>query len=151
MDDRGHDERGTVTLLIIGFAVVLLMGIGVVVDASAAYLQRQDLDTVADGAALAGADAGSRNLGSLYGEGIGSRVRLEQAETAAREAVTDYLHTTGASAKYPGLRVGVHLDRAAQAVVVEVHAPLDLPLTVPGSPQRASIGASGSAAVLLDR
>lgn len=146
-----RDERGTVTLLIVGFAVVLLMGIGVVVDASAAYLQRQGLDTVADGAALAGADAGSRNLGALYGEGIGSRVRLEQAEAAARAAVGDYLRRTGASGTYPGLRVSIHLDAGAQAIVVDVHAPLDLPLTVPGSPQWASIGASGSAAVILDR
>jgi hypothetical protein len=150
MNDR-RDERGTVTLLIIGFAVVLLMGIGVVIDASAAYLQRQGLDTVADGAALAGADAGSRNLGALYGEGIGSEARLVQAESAARAAVADFLRETGASGKYAGLRVSVHLDRVAQAVVVDVHAPLDLPLTVPGSPQRATIGASGSAAVLLDR
>ena len=139
------------TLLIIGFAVVLLMGIGVVIDASAAYLQRQGLDTVADGAALAGADAGSRDLGALYGEGIGSRVRLAQAESAARGAVADFLRRTGASGKYPGLRVTVHLDSVAQSIVVEVHAPLELPLAVPGSPQRASIGASGSAAVLLDR
>ena len=139
------------TLLVIGFAVVLLMGIGVVVDASAAYLQRQGLDTVADGAALAGADAGSRNLGALYGKGIGSEVRLAQAESAARSAVADFLRRTGASVKYPGLRVRVHLERAAKSVVVDVHAPLDLPLVVPGSPQRASIGASGSAAVLLDR
>lgn len=146
-----REERGTVTLLIIGFAVVLLMGIGVVIDASAAYLQRQGLDTVADGAALAGADAGSRNLGALYDRGIGSEVRLAQAESAARSAVSTFLRETGASRKYPGLRVSVHLDRAAQSIVVAVHAPLDLPLTVPGSPQRASIGASGSAAVLLDR
>ena len=146
-----RDEQGTVTLLIIGFAVVLLMGIGVVIDASAAYLQRQGLDTVADGAALAGADAGSRNLGALYGEGIGSEVRLAQAESAARSAVADFLRETGAAGKYPGIRVGVHLDRAAQSIVVDVHAPLDLPLTVPGSPDRASISASGSAAVLLDR
>jgi hypothetical protein len=87
----------------------------------------------------------------LYGEGIGSEARLVQAESAARAAVADFLRETGASGKYPGLRVSVHLDRAAQSIVVEVHAPLDLPLTVPGSPQRASIGASGSAAVLLDR
>jgi hypothetical protein len=145
------EERGTVTLLIVGFAVVLLMGVGVVIDASAAYLQRQGLDTVADGAALAGADAGSRNLGALYGEGIGSRVRLAQAEAAAREAVSDFLRQTGAPGKYPGLRVSVHLDPAEQSVVVDVHAPLELPLTVPGSPHRATVGASGSAAVLLDR
>ena len=66
-----RDERGQATVMIIGLAVVLLMAAVVVVDASAAYLQRQGLDTVADGAALAGADAGSRNLDVLYGEGVG--------------------------------------------------------------------------------
>jgi hypothetical protein len=49
------------TLLIVGLAVVLMTAIAVVVDATAAFLQRQGLATVADGAALAGADAGSRN------------------------------------------------------------------------------------------
>ena len=58
--------------MIIGLAVVLLMAAVVVVDASAAFLRRQELDTVADGAALAGADAGSRNLDVLYGEGVAS-------------------------------------------------------------------------------
>ena len=48
---RGRDEQGQVTLLIIGFASILLMAIVVVVDASAAYLQRQGLDNLADGAA----------------------------------------------------------------------------------------------------
>ena len=46
------------TLLIIGFAGILLMAIVVVIDASAAYLQRQGLDNLADGAALYGADLG---------------------------------------------------------------------------------------------
>ncbi len=52
-----RDEAGQATVLIIGFAVVLAMVVAVVTDASAAYLQRQGLDTLADGAALAGADA----------------------------------------------------------------------------------------------
>ena len=39
-----RDEQGQVTLLIIGFASILLMAIVVVIDASAAYLQRQGLD-----------------------------------------------------------------------------------------------------------
>ena len=54
---RRRDEAGQTTIMIVGFAVVLMMTIVVVVDASAAYLQRQGLDNVADGAALAGADA----------------------------------------------------------------------------------------------
>ena len=50
--DGHRDEQGQVTLLIIGFAGMLLMAIVVVIDASAAYLRRQGLDNLADGAAL---------------------------------------------------------------------------------------------------
>ena len=46
-----RDERGTGMLLIVGLAFVLAMMAAVVTDASAAYLQRQGLDTIADGAA----------------------------------------------------------------------------------------------------
>jgi uncharacterized membrane protein len=42
--------------MIVGLAVVAIMLIGVVVDASAAYLRRSGLDSLADGAALAAAD-----------------------------------------------------------------------------------------------
>jgi uncharacterized membrane protein len=145
--ERRRDDAGQTTILIIGLAVVLLMAIGVVVDASAAYLQRQGLDSVADGAALAGADAGSRDLPALYADGVGDRQRLVQSRAQARAAVADFLRT--ARATYPGLtaRVGFTADNE---VVVEVHAPLELPLTVPGSPERASVGATGSATVLLD-
>ena len=49
---RRSDESGQVTLLVIGFAMVIAMAIVVVVDASAAYLQRSGLDTLADGKAI---------------------------------------------------------------------------------------------------
>ena len=80
------DEQGQVTLLIIGFAGILLMAIVVVIDASAAYLQRQGLDNLADGAALYGADLGSagdlragsrrRAADPAGGGGRGGRPRL---------------------------------------------------------------------------
>lgn len=143
-------ERGQATVMIIGLAVVLLMAVAVVVDASAAFLQRQELDTVADGAALAGADAGSRNLEALYGEGVASAGRLEQAESVARAAVADHLRRTGAHAAYPGLTVEVRFDSAANAVVVRLQAPLDLPLTLPGSPGSTVVGAVGSAVVQVE-
>jgi hypothetical protein len=139
-------ESGQATVLIVGLAVVLLMAVAAVVDASAAFLQRQDLDTVADGAALAGADAGSRNLDALYGEGVGAE-RLEQAESLARGAVAEHLHRTGAHATYPGLTYAVSFDPVADKVVVRVQAPLDLPLTVPGAPQRTVVAATASAVV----
>ena len=82
-----RDEQGQVTLLIIGFAGILLMAIVVVIDASAAYLQRQGLDNLADGAALYGADLGSAGV---YEQGLGDG-RLIQQEAAVEAAVRDYL------------------------------------------------------------
>lgn len=148
MNRRG--EQGQTTVLIIGLAGFLMMAIVVVVDASAAFLQRQGLDTVADGAALAGADAGSRDLESLYGSGVGAQPRLDQAEALARAAVADYLNRIGARSDYPGLTYAVRLEPAHNSVVVEVRAPLDLPLTIPGSPQRPVVGTVGSAVVQVE-
>jgi Putative Flp pilus-assembly TadE/G-like len=145
-----RDERGQSAVLIVGLASFLLLAIVVVVDASAAFLQRQGLDTVADGAALAGADAGSRNLDSIYGSGVGSQPRLEQAEALARAAVEDYLNRTGVRSDYPGLSYDVGFDPTDNSVVVQVRAPLDLPLTIPGSPERPVVGTVGSAVVQVE-
>ena len=145
-----RDDSGQTTVLIVGLAVVLLMAAGVVVDATAAYLHRQGLTSVADGAALAGADAGSRNEAVLYGEGVGEAERLAQARAVAQAAVAEHLRSIGAHADYPGLRVSVGFDPARDSVVVTVRAPLELPLSVPGSPERASISARSSATVQLD-
>ena len=143
-----RDEQGTTTLLIVGFAVVLAMAIGVVVDATAAYLQRQSLSTLADGAALQAADLGA--LGQeLYVGGVPDE-RLVLTESAARAAVHAYLRDVGAYASYPGLVFAVDVRPADSTVTVEVRAPLDLPLTVPGSPDRATVGATGSAVTTLD-
>ncbi len=145
-----RDEQGQSAVLIVGLASFLLLAIVVVVDASAAFLQRQGLDTVADGAALAGADAGSRNLESLYGSGVGSRPRLDQAEILARAGVEDYLNRTGARSDYPGLRYDVSFDPTDNSVTVQIRAPLHLPLTIPGSPERPVVGTVGSAVVQVE-
>lgn len=144
-----RDDAGQATVLIVGLSVVLLMAVAVVVDSSAAFLHRQRLDTVADGAALAGADAGSRNLGVLYTDGVAAS-RLDQAEDLARAAVADHLRRTGAHAAYPGLSYAVSFDPSDDSVVVQVRAPLDLPLTLPGAPQRTVVIAEGSAVVQID-
>ena len=146
-----RDDRGQTTVLIVGLGVVLMMVVALVVDASAAFLRRQELDTVADGAALAGADAGSRNLVVLYAEGVGAAERLDQAERVARAAVADHLRRSGAHAAYPGLRAVVRLDAASDTVTVRLEAPLELPLPFPGSATGATVGATGSATVLVDR
>lgn len=140
-----RDERGQVTLLIIGFASILVLAIVAVTNASAAYLQRQGLDNLADGAALYGADLGSAGI---YEQGLDSD-RLLQQEAAVREAVRGYLARTGAGADYPGIDVVVRVDPQGRSVTVRLEAPLELPLRVPGSPARPIIGASSTAAVTV--
>jgi hypothetical protein len=141
------DERGSVTVLIIGLAVVLLMMTAVVTDASAAYLQRQGLDTLADGAALTAADSGASGE-QAYGNGLDADLHLDA--DVARAAAFTYLHRVGAYSRYPGLTAQVSVDSSTQRVIVEVHAPIHLPLHVPGSPARADIGATSAATVGID-
>jgi hypothetical protein len=142
-----RDERGTGTLIIVGLALVLAMMAAVVTDASAAYLQRQGLDTLADGAALTAADAGASGR-EAYGDGLGADLRLDPG--TARAAVFDYLRRVGAFTRYPGLTADVRVDPTRQRVTVVIHAPVHLPLRVPGSPDRADIGATSAADVGVD-
>lgn len=138
-------EQGSVTPLIIGFAVVLLMLVGVVVDASAAYLQRQSLDNLADGAALTGAN--EVRGAAVFTQGLdGDLVPL--ATDLAEAAVHDYLRDIGAHADHPGLRARVAVRD--QTIVVTLRAPLDLPITV-GDLTTGDVGATGAAVVRLGR
>jgi Flp pilus assembly protein TadG len=138
-----RDDRGQVSVLIVGFAVVLILAVGVVVDASSAYLQRQSLDNLADGAALAGADEVRGD--PLYTGGLGERVPIDRR--VAAQAVRAYLNGIDAYADHPGLRFQVTVRD--QSVVVRVSSPLDLPITVGGT-TRTTVSATGSAAVIVE-
>src|SRR3954469_16804671 len=76
----------------------------VVTDASAAYLQRQGLDTLADGAALTAADSGASGE-QAYGNGLDADLHLDA--DVARAAAFTYLHRVGAYSRYPGLTAQV--------------------------------------------
>ena len=149
MPRREQTESGQATVLIVGLAFVLAMAVAMVVDVSAAYLQRQSLDTVADGAALQGADLGAAGR-EVYTGGV-PHGRFDLTADAVRASVRDYLAATGAYATYPGLSFTVDIDQRTSSVTVHLDAPLDLPLTVPGSPEVASVGATGSAVVVAQR
>ncbi|NPC97875.1 pilus assembly protein TadG-related protein [Nocardioides sp. zg-DK7169] len=140
-------EGGSVSPLIIGFALVLALAVAVVIDATAAYLQRSELSSLADGAALHGADLGATGV-DVYTDGVPEE-RLRVSEATVRASVADYLQQVGAHGRFPGLtfRVGISAD---QRVTVELSAPLDLPLTFPGSPSQPRVGASGSAVSTVD-
>lgn len=138
-----RDEHGQVTVLIVGFATVAALLVGVVVDASAAYLRRQGLDSLADAAALAAADGiqGSQ----VYEGGLGEHAQVDPV--TARRYVADYLRATGAGARFPGLTCVVRTE--AERVVVRVSAPLDLPIDPPGWARRPVVGATASSVVLV--
>ncbi len=146
VDPAAKDEQGSVALLIIGFALLLLVMVAVVVDASAAYLQRQGLTTLADGAALQGADLGS--VGA-YTDGL-PEGRLVQVASAVHDAVGEYLVSVDAYETYPGLTHEARVDSVDGVVTVIVRAPLDLPLAVPGVDDPVIV-ATGRAAVTVLR
>jgi hypothetical protein len=138
-----RDERGQTTLLIIGFAIVVMLLVAVVVDASAAYLRRTGLDSLADGAALAAADGVQGR--QVYEGGLGKRADIDPV--VARRYVAEYLRDTGAARRYPGLRYDV--EAGADRVVVHVAAPLVLPITPPGWERRPTVSATAASFVLV--
>ncbi|WP_203230970.1 pilus assembly protein TadG-related protein [Nocardioides caldifontis] len=134
----GRDERGQTSLLVVGFFVVALLLVVVVVDASAAYLQRQRLDALADGAALAATQAVEGE--QVYTDGLGERARLDPAD--ARRHVAAYLRAAS------GERLGFRVRTTVDSVEVEVSTALDLPLVPPGWDGRATV--TGRAASYVD-
>ena len=138
-----RDERGQTTLLIIGFAIVAIMMVAVVVDASAAYLRRTGLDSLADGAALSAADGVQGR--QVYEGGLGKRAEIDPV--VARRYVAQYLRDTGASRRYPELSYDV--DATTDRVVVDVAAPLDLPITPPGWDRRPTISGTAASFVVV--
>ena len=140
-----RDERGQTAVLLVGFVLVALLLVVVVVDASAAYLRRQGLDNVADGAALAAADgiAGRQ----VYEEGLGERARIDPE--LARALVAEHLGAVAAARRYPGLSWSVRVS--GDRVVVHVAAPLRLPLGVPGVDAAPTITASAASYVAVSQ
>ena len=123
-------ERGQVTLMTIGFfAVVGLLAV-VVVNASDAFLQRQRLNGLADGAAVAAADA--LDVDAFYSAGV---TAIDPA--AARARVAEHVAGT------PGVRVAeVRLD--GDTVTVRLERDIDLPLAPPGLASATTIVAEAS-------
>ena len=143
MRERGED--GSVTPLIIGFAVVVALLVAVVVDASAAYLRRQGLNSAADSAALAATDGIQGE--EVYIHGLGKRAEIDP--TAARSHVASYFASSGIQRRFPGLHYSV--QTTDNTVVVRVVTPMDLPLRVPGVGTNVSVtGTAASVVVVSD-
>ncbi len=131
-------------MLVVGFVVVLGLLTAVVVDASAAYLRRQSVNGLADGAALAAAD-GAQGA-AVYETGLGEQAPIDPV--VAQAAVEEYVRSTGAAATYPGLAWQV--TATGTTVTVRFSAPLDLPLDPAGWAGTTTVVGTGSAVVEVD-
>ncbi|GAA1725976.1 pilus assembly protein TadG-related protein [Aeromicrobium alkaliterrae] len=123
-------EDGQITLVTVGFFMVLgLLGV-VVINASDAFLERQRLNGLADGAVVAAADA--LDLDAFYSSGV-TTIDPDQARTRVAEHVADT----------PGVRVvDVRLD--GDTVTVRLERDVTLPLAPPGLASTTTIVAEAS-------
>ena len=75
MRTGGDAERGSVLVLALGLVVICLIAVAVVVDASTVFLARRSLQSAADSAALAGAQA--IDLDDYYARGAAVGIVLD--------------------------------------------------------------------------
>jgi Flp pilus assembly protein TadG len=122
---RAEGDRGTVLMLVIGFAIILIVMVGVVVDVSAVVLAKRSVAASADGAAVSAAQ--SLDLEALYRDGLRDQLPLDPAEAASRVAAYEAQAALG----QPGLRLSVQVD--GRTAVVTATRTVPLPFPVPGS------------------
>ena len=126
------DEAGSTLLLTIFYCVLGLALVLVVVSASSLYLERKRLFTLADGAALAGAEAWELDAVRIEGE----RLALELESASVADAAADYLGDAGHGLNDLELvRAASHDGQSATVTLRAVwHAPIStdlVPVTVP--------------------
>lgn len=120
-----RNDNGQVAVLIIGFVMLSLLILTVVMAASAVYVERKKLLSVADGASLAAAD--TFTLADVQGSAGAPVPTL--SDGTVRSAVQRYLADTGAAGRFDGLSIssgtGSPESRTAHVVLsAVVHPPI---------------------------
>lgn len=131
-------DDGYASVMIVGFFLVVALLSVVVVNATDAYLARQDLGHLADGAALSAAD-GLREQ-AVYTHGIGQDAPLDPVQ--ARRLVAEHVSGQGVT--------GIEVVMTEGGVRVRLTRPEPLAFTVPGMPQVATVRADAHASLRLD-
>jgi hypothetical protein len=135
------DDTGSVLLLVLGFAGLLLVLVGVVADVSAVVLAKRGVASAADGAAVSAAQA--LDLDAVYTGGLGQELPLSAGQ--ARQRVAAYEGQV--SAQQPGLRLALRLE--GRTAVVTGTRTVRLPFRLPGTgPVRVTAVARARAPVL---
>lgn len=127
-------EDGQITVMTVGFLLFLGLLAVVVVNSSAAFLQRRELDNLADGAALAAADGLSRD--AFYREG-----EVELGDLEARRLVADYLAGQDVA--------NVHISTDGDEVHVRMERSVALAFAPPGWTSRTTIVAEATSQLRL--
>jgi hypothetical protein len=139
-----HGDAGSITPLVLGLAVVLLLIISVVVTASQAFLHRRALSALADGAAVAAAQEIAHE--QVYTDGLGEQLPITPA--AASAAAARYLASVDVDPDLHDVTItDVRVEGDAVLVRIDARAQVDLPspVTAPwsgGIPVAASSRAS---------
>lgn len=97
---RQTPDQGRIMVLSMGFMAVALALVLVVASATAIHIQRKALLALADGAAVAAADA--LDADAYYREGADG---VPLTDASVRQAVADYLAQAPAAGRFHGLRV----------------------------------------------
>jgi Flp pilus assembly protein TadG len=137
---RRRDEQGQMTVLIIGFAAIILLMIVVVTDISKVFLVRRDLDATADGAVLAAANG----LAAIYAQPAADG-NAELDPDQARRLTAEYLDQVAASNHFAGLDWSADVD--GTTVTVRLTSTVDLPFEPPGWPGATDIASEAAAVV----
>jgi uncharacterized membrane protein len=145
LDHRNRSARGSASVLIIGFFLVIALTVTVVVDASAAYLRRQGLDNLADAAALAAADGVKAE--QVYAGSMDEPAVIDQ--TVAQRYAAEYLGQVGARRRYDGLSLDVRVS--GNAVTVRLEARVDLPIAPPDWEDQPLVAGEAAAYVVVGR
>ncbi|GAC1610557.1 MAG: hypothetical protein NVS3B26_17950 [Mycobacteriales bacterium] len=120
---RPEGEDGTILLLVLGFAAVLLGLVAVVADVSAVILAKRGAASAADGAAIAAAQ--QIDTAVVYDKGIGSAIPL--SPDLVQQVVSAYGARAAAAQK--GLQLTADLDPAQTTATVLATRTLMLPFT----------------------
>lgn len=126
-------DGGSVTPLVLGLAVVLLLLVSVVAAASQAFVQRRSLASLADGAAVAAAQAIAHQR--IYVEGVGDQLPVSHTDSMA--AVHTYVSRSVSTTSLQHVAVAdVRVDREGSvrvSLTARADVPLPTPVTVPWS------------------
>jgi uncharacterized membrane protein len=141
---RRRADDGQITLLIIGFVMIVVLAVGVVANASKAFVYRRSLASWADGAAIAAAQSVAEDV--VYAGPVVEELPISPSD--ARRAVDDYVARNGLGRRFDALRVEVGVDPAAATVTVEFAA--WVPLMLSGDAAGIPISAAATATAPLE-